>query len=80
MPTPGGPRPSHLPARHLREVADQVQGVVHDPSRADPAVVAPQTLVSGVSLGSGTVRPGDLYAALPGQRVHGADFAGAAHA
>jgi len=80
VPTPGGPRPSQLPARHLREVADQVQGVVHDPSRADPAVVAPQTLVSGVSLGSGTVRPGDLYAALPGQRVHGADFAGAARA
>ena len=31
--------------------------------------------VSGVTLSSGTVHPGDLYAALPGQRVHGGDFA-----
>jgi len=30
--------------------------------------------VGGVSLSSGTVRPRDLYAALPGSRVHGASF------
>jgi UDP-N-acetylmuramoyl-L-alanyl-D-glutamate--2,6-diaminopimelate ligase len=34
--------------------------------------------VSGVSLSSARVRPGDLYAALPGTRAHGADFAGQA--
>ena len=31
--------------------------------------------MSGVTLSSRTVRPGDLYAALPGTRVHGARFA-----
>ena len=34
--------------------------------------------VSGVSLSTARVRPGDLYAALPGTRAHGADFAAAA--
>ncbi|RJK96824.1 UDP-N-acetylmuramoyl-L-alanyl-D-glutamate--2,6-diaminopimelate ligase [Vallicoccus soli] len=32
--------------------------------------------VTGVTLDSRAVRPGDLYAALPGARVHGARFAG----
>lgn len=30
---------------------------------------------SGITLASGAVRPGDLYAALPGQRTHGARYA-----
>ncbi len=34
--------------------------------------------VSGVTLDSRAVRPGDLYAALPGSRTHGAQFAGQA--
>ena len=34
--------------------------------------------VTGVSLSSQRIRPGDLYAALPGARAHGVDFAGAA--
>ncbi|MGI8700963.1 MAG: UDP-N-acetylmuramoyl-L-alanyl-D-glutamate--2,6-diaminopimelate ligase [Nocardioidaceae bacterium] len=34
--------------------------------------------VTGVSVRSGSVRPGDLYAALPGARAHGADFVTAA--
>ncbi|MEJ7793954.1 MAG: Mur ligase domain-containing protein, partial [Nocardioides sp.] len=33
------------------------------------------TLVTGVSLSSQRIRPGDLYAALPGARVHGIDYA-----
>ncbi|MGY1804671.1 UDP-N-acetylmuramoyl-L-alanyl-D-glutamate--2,6-diaminopimelate ligase [Blastococcus sp. SYSU D00922] len=33
------------------------------------------TTVTGVTLASGDVRPGDLYAALPGARTHGARFA-----
>jgi UDP-N-acetylmuramoyl-L-alanyl-D-glutamate--2,6-diaminopimelate ligase len=37
-----------------------------------------QVLVTGVCLDSRAVRPGDLYAALPGQRTHGARFAAAA--
>jgi UDP-N-acetylmuramoyl-L-alanyl-D-glutamate--2,6-diaminopimelate ligase len=34
--------------------------------------------VSGLTLSTQRVRPGDLYAALPGSRVHGARFAGQA--
>ncbi|HLZ37567.1 MAG TPA: Mur ligase domain-containing protein, partial [Mycobacteriales bacterium] len=34
--------------------------------------------VSGVTSDSRAVRPGDLYAALPGARHHGAEFAAAA--
>ncbi|MFJ9429819.1 UDP-N-acetylmuramoyl-L-alanyl-D-glutamate--2,6-diaminopimelate ligase [Streptomyces sp. NPDC101490] len=32
-------------------------------------------VISGITHDSRAVRPGDLYAALPGARVHGADFA-----
>ncbi|HEY0815096.1 MAG TPA: UDP-N-acetylmuramoyl-L-alanyl-D-glutamate--2,6-diaminopimelate ligase [Pseudonocardia sp.] len=32
-------------------------------------------LISGVTLRAAEVRPGDLFAALPGARAHGADFA-----
>jgi UDP-N-acetylmuramoyl-L-alanyl-D-glutamate--2,6-diaminopimelate ligase len=35
-------------------------------------------LITGVCLDSRAIRPGDLYAALPGQRTHGARFAAAA--
>ena len=34
--------------------------------------------VTGISLSSQRIQPGDLYAALPGARAHGADFAVAA--
>nr|WP_246273730.1 UDP-N-acetylmuramoyl-L-alanyl-D-glutamate--2,6-diaminopimelate ligase [Phytohabitans houttuyneae] len=43
-----------------------------------PASAEP--LVSGVTHASGDVRPGDLYAALPGARRHGAEFVPAAAA
>jgi UDP-N-acetylmuramoyl-L-alanyl-D-glutamate--2,6-diaminopimelate ligase len=36
---------------------------------------APEVAVSGVTHDSRAVRPGDVYAALPGSRAHGADFA-----
>ncbi len=36
---------------------------------------AAETVVTGVSLSSQRIRPGDLYAALPGARAHGIDFA-----
>ena len=51
------------------------------------ATVAPETTTrgdlagveaTGVSLSSQRIRPGDVYAALPGSRAHGADFAAAA--
>jgi UDP-N-acetylmuramoyl-L-alanyl-D-glutamate--2,6-diaminopimelate ligase len=73
VPTPGGPRPTDAPAHPLTQVAAWA-GVVAPPGSDDVAV-------TGVTLSSRTVRPGDLYAALPGSRAHGADFtAAAAHA
>lgn len=42
-----------------------------EPAGADVAL-------TGVSLNSATVRAGDLYAALPGSRTHGANYAAAA--
>ena len=38
----------------------------------------PGAEVTGVSLSSQRIEPGDLYAALPGSRAHGVDFAAAA--
>jgi UDP-N-acetylmuramoyl-L-alanyl-D-glutamate--2,6-diaminopimelate ligase len=38
---------------------------------------APEPTVSGVSLDSRHLSPGDLYAALPGAHAHGADFSAA---
>jgi UDP-N-acetylmuramoyl-L-alanyl-D-glutamate--2,6-diaminopimelate ligase len=43
---------------------------------ADPAGGA--VLITGMTLRAGGVRPGDLFAALPGSRAHGADFAATA--
>ena len=39
-----------------------------------PVQGAASVTVSGVTLASGAVRPGDLYAALPGARAHGAAY------
>lgn len=55
--------------RHVRPVAlSRICGLL--------GVDAAPGEVIGVSLGSTTVRPGDLYAALSGARTHGARFAG----
>ena len=35
----------------------------------------PDTIITGLSLSSQRIHPGDLYAALPGSRAHGASFA-----
>ncbi|WP_049822423.1 UDP-N-acetylmuramoyl-L-alanyl-D-glutamate--2,6-diaminopimelate ligase [Arthrobacter sp. H41] len=57
--------PSGLPAVHYGSVP------VGTSKRSDVAV-------TGVALDSRSVLPGDLYAALPGARRHGAEFAGLA--
>ena len=62
------PRPTALRATSLSEVAAA--------AGADRSV--PATEVTGVCLDSRAVLPGDLYAALPGARAHGADFAAGA--
>lgn len=41
-------------------------------------VLDPRVVVTGVTLDSRAIRPGDLYAALPGAHLHGADFVVAA--
>ncbi|MGY0023374.1 UDP-N-acetylmuramoyl-L-alanyl-D-glutamate--2,6-diaminopimelate ligase [Streptomyces sp. YJ-C3] len=63
---PGPPRPVEVSATPLAELADQL-GV--------PAPGATDLGVTGITHDSRAVRPGDLYAALPGARAHGADFA-----
>ena len=64
-------RPEHTPLSTLAEWLRGRAEVVG--SRGDLA-----TVVTGLTLSSRRVLPGDLYAALPGARAHGADFAGAA--
>ncbi len=61
-------RPDRVAAVPLRELA-AVAGAP-DPGRDTPAVC-------GMALDSTDVRPGDLYAAVPGARRHGAEFAAA---
>jgi UDP-N-acetylmuramoyl-L-alanyl-D-glutamate--2,6-diaminopimelate ligase len=63
VPAPAGIRPLPLAA-----LADLVGAPV---SGADAAA----TTVTGVTLASDEVRPGDLYAALPGARTHGVRYA-----
>ncbi|MBO9520337.1 MAG: UDP-N-acetylmuramoyl-L-alanyl-D-glutamate--2,6-diaminopimelate ligase [Nocardioidaceae bacterium] len=57
-------RPKSPPHTPLTEVAARL-GLATD---AD-------TVVTGLTLSTQRVQPGDLYAALPGTRAHGADFA-----
>ncbi len=64
-------RPQHVGETALTAVADAVRGV----TMRD---LGGGTTVTGVCLDSRVVRPGDLYAALPGARAHGADFVGQA--
>ncbi|MDU0293877.1 UDP-N-acetylmuramoyl-L-alanyl-D-glutamate--2,6-diaminopimelate ligase [Saccharothrix longispora] len=62
------PRPSRTQPVPVSELATTVDAHLTAPDRA-------HVLVSGVTLRAQHVRPGDLFAALPGTRVHGADFA-----
>ncbi len=66
------PRPEHVTALGLGDLIALLRG--------EAEVIAPQegtstVSVSGVELDSRRVRPGDLYAALPGRATHGARFA-----
>jgi UDP-N-acetylmuramoyl-L-alanyl-D-glutamate--2,6-diaminopimelate ligase len=68
------PGPTHPAApRRLADVASVAGAELADvpPGTAD-------VVVTGACLDSRAVRPGDLYAALPGARTHGARFTGAA--
>jgi UDP-N-acetylmuramoyl-L-alanyl-D-glutamate--2,6-diaminopimelate ligase len=67
VPIPGGPRPTSVEPRPFPDVLARLGVPV--------TAAADGVLVTGVTLSSHAVRPGDLYAALPGARTHGASFA-----
>jgi UDP-N-acetylmuramoyl-L-alanyl-D-glutamate--2,6-diaminopimelate ligase len=71
--SPGATRPREAPSTPATELADWL-------GRATDVTVHGQLAagVSGISLSTARIRPGDLYAALPGTRAHGADYAGQA--
>jgi UDP-N-acetylmuramoyl-L-alanyl-D-glutamate--2,6-diaminopimelate ligase len=48
--------------------------LVGPPVGAAGGTAGAETRISGVTLASGEVRPGDLYAALPGARTHGVRY------
>jgi UDP-N-acetylmuramoyl-L-alanyl-D-glutamate--2,6-diaminopimelate ligase len=64
------PRPRAVPARPLGELAASLEQV---------RILGPEAnrtlAISGFTMDSRAVRPGDLYAAVPGASVHGAQFA-----
>ncbi|HEU5333182.1 MAG TPA: UDP-N-acetylmuramoyl-L-alanyl-D-glutamate--2,6-diaminopimelate ligase [Actinocrinis sp.] len=69
-PPVGPPRPGATPPRGLADLAEAVQG-----ARILPSPGADRAQVTGFTHDSRAVRPGDLYAAMPGAAAHGADFA-----
>ncbi|OIV38166.1 UDP-N-acetylmuramoyl-L-alanyl-D-glutamate--2,6-diaminopimelate ligase [Mangrovactinospora gilvigrisea] len=69
---PGSVRPARVTPTSLAGLAKELEGV-HGGARI-ARDEAPEAEVSGITNDSRDVRPGDLYAALPGARVHGADF------
>ncbi len=71
-------RPAHVQPRPLSELGPLLGIRLAPVGNQSP----PNELgcASGVTLDSREVRPGDLYVALPGARVHGAEFCAAAAA
>ncbi len=79
MPTPAGRGvPASRPPRPQRvegtTTALLTELLVATGEHVDAAAASGPVAVTGVTLDSRAVRPGDLYAALPGARVHGAEF------
>ncbi|MFL1376918.1 UDP-N-acetylmuramoyl-L-alanyl-D-glutamate--2,6-diaminopimelate ligase [Nocardiopsis protaetiae] len=71
-------RPEHTPLRPLSDLVPLLgpDAVLLRPDLApDHPVPAREVQVRGITHDSRRAGPGDLYAALPGTRVHGAEFA-----
>ncbi|GAB2752366.1 UDP-N-acetylmuramoyl-L-alanyl-D-glutamate--2,6-diaminopimelate ligase [Nocardioides salsibiostraticola] len=60
--------------RPRRVHARSVRALLPDARLARTGSAQEEVLVSGISLDSRRIEPGDLYAALPGAAAHGADF------
>jgi UDP-N-acetylmuramoyl-L-alanyl-D-glutamate--2,6-diaminopimelate ligase len=78
---PAALRPERVPARPLSGLA--VLLGLRPPARGQlDDIPAERGLagITGITHDSGSVRPGDLYAALPGSRYHGGSFSAAAAA
>ncbi|QIQ05207.1 UDP-N-acetylmuramoyl-L-alanyl-D-glutamate--2,6-diaminopimelate ligase [Streptomyces liangshanensis] len=73
---PGAPRPDRVRPTSLAELAVRLGAEAPSPAPS-PAPGHGEALgeATGITHDSRAVRPGDVYAALPGARVHGADFA-----
>jgi len=63
-------RPTHPPTTSLRALAAWIEAEL-----GVGAEVSGEAALTGITLSSERVLAGDLYAALPGARAHGADFA-----
>lgn len=61
-------RPRNTPGVELAELADRVGALSADGNRPPPVPIR------GVTLRAQEAEPGDLFAALPGSAVHGAEF------
>ncbi len=70
---PASLRPVHAPVTSAAALAQWLAGRADLTSAGDLDVA-----ISGITLSTERVCPGDLYAALPGARAHGADFAATA--
>jgi UDP-N-acetylmuramoyl-L-alanyl-D-glutamate--2,6-diaminopimelate ligase len=68
-------RPAAAPRTALTEVVGWLRDAGHAVELVEPTGGPAAVEVSGVTLSSQRVRPGDLYAALPGARAHGAAYA-----
>ncbi|WP_124055002.1 UDP-N-acetylmuramoyl-L-alanyl-D-glutamate--2,6-diaminopimelate ligase [Arcanobacterium ihumii] len=68
-------RPELSPRIALDAVVDFLDATFHNSSQ-NGAQSSADIVVTGVALGSKEVQPGDLFVAVPGERVHGAKFAG----
>jgi UDP-N-acetylmuramoyl-L-alanyl-D-glutamate--2,6-diaminopimelate ligase len=75
---PAAFRPERVPARPAAGLAELL-GLRPSGPKAAAGAGQPARL-TGITHDSRAIQPGDLYAALPGSRVHGARFCGAAAA
>ena len=70
METVSATRPRQVPATPAAALADWLRGSTDVVVHGDLDVA-----VTGISLSTARIRPGDLYVALPGTRAHGAGYA-----